>query len=112
VAYFTISPVTAFPAVQQIGNPVLIVAEFRNILTGALAAPGTSIQIQITGPDGVVKTAYTAMTADTTTGRYYYAVVSTTAYSPGSYIVNCQCVDGGNTTPTPPLQIFTLTSAG
>lgn len=109
IAYFSISPITCFPLIQEIGGVVLITAEFRNILTGLLAAPGTSIQIEITGPDGVVKTAYTAMTADTTTGRYYYAVVSSTSYSPGFYTVRCQCVDGGNTTPQVASNAFQLT---
>ena len=113
MAYFDISPVVATPAVQELGGLVLIVAEFRNILTGVLAAPGTSISIQINGPTGAVVQAYAAMTADTTVGRYYYVFSSSTSTMfPGRYSVKCKCVDSGTTSgPVVKPSLFILGSA-
>lgn len=83
MATFFIGPFNATPAVQVLGGTILISVELRTS-AGVLGTPGTSILIQILGPDGAVLVAYVAMTADST-GKYSYAFVSATSHSPGTY---------------------------
>lgn len=98
MSYFQISPTLAQPESQVLGGVVYISTEIRTA-AGVLGTPGTSINIQIIGPDGTVVVAYTAMTADST-GKYSYSWATATTNLPGSYVVWIRTVDGGNTSIT------------
>jgi|SRR6185503_10676963 len=95
MALFQIGPCTALPRTQILGGTVVIA--FNTWTTaGVLGTPGTSITIEIYGPDGAILVAYTAATAGVT-GNYTYNFVTTTAYSPGVYGARVKTVDGGIT---------------
>ncbi len=78
-----------------IGATVIVSAVTRTTSTGALANPGTSMQVRIDRLTGGTSTivAATNMTNDST-GLYHYDFASA-AYAVGRYEAVCIATDGG-----------------